>query len=53
MSKTNRDSKLSREKGGKLVKTDPFLHTEKSRKKWYKPENLGKQGKKPKQRIKE
>ena len=53
MAKIKPTSKLSKNHDQKLVKTDPLLHTEKPHRKWYKPENLGKQRRKPKQRIKE
>ena len=53
MAKIKPTTKLSKEKGGRLVKTDPLLRTAKAHRKWYKPENLGKQRKKPKQRTKE
>ena len=53
MGKIKPGTKLSKTKSGKLVKTDPLLRTAKAHRKWYKPENLGKQRKKPKQRIKE
>ena len=53
MAKIKPTSKLSKDHDQKLQKTSPYLHTEKSHRKWYKPENLGKQRGKPKQRIKE
>ena len=53
MVKIKPTTKLSREKSGRIVKTDPFLRTGKNHKKWYKPENLGKQRQKPKQKIKQ
>lgn len=51
MNKMKAGSKLAQDKDSRLQKTDSFLHTEKSRKKWYKRENLGKQRKKPKQNV--
>jgi len=53
MAKIKPTSKLSKDHDQNLQKTSPLLHTEKSHRKWYKPENLGKQRAKPKQRIKE
>jgi hypothetical protein len=52
MKKFSGDSKISKTKGGKLVKANDYLNTDEDRRHWYKSANLGKQRGKPKQRIK-
>jgi len=45
-------SDISRTRGNKFVKTNPYLKTDEDRRHWYKSANLGKQQEKPKQNIK-